>query len=161
MHVLDRRTFHRVPGIPAISAHGRVLDFRRMQFQLAEAEYQRATAGLVAIHSQQAALIKGKSETHQEYTEFPQITGQQLASLTRWEHWTETESDRLMKLERAAQQELKKRRDILLGAQQKMRLLEKLQRNRQAHWQSAFEREIEELAADSVSSRYARELNQQ
>ncbi len=139
----------------------RVLDFRRMQFQVAEGECQRAAAELAAIDSRQAALRKGKSETHQEYTQFPQTTGQQLAPLTRWDHWTEIENDRLMKLEHAARQELKKRRDILLDAQQKMRLLEKLHGNRQAQWQSAFDREVEELAADSVCSRYARELKQQ
>jgi len=59
-------------------------------------------------------------------------------------------------MEQAAAQELAKRRAVLVEAQRKVRLLEKLHDQKRAQWQADFDREIEELAADSTSSRYAR-----
>ena len=79
-----------------------------------------------------------------------------MEPLTYWFHWTEIEAHRLLKLEQALTQELQKRRATLVEAHRKVRLLEKLQENRHAEWQREFDREIEEIAADAVNSRFVR-----
>jgi flagellar biosynthesis chaperone FliJ len=114
----------------------RVLDFRRTQFQVAESECQRAAAKLHAIQAQQAALASRRSQTRTAFAQLPEV-------------WADKTTDHLVRLERAAAQELQKRRDALVEAQRKVRLLEKLHDHRKAQWQSDFDRETEELAADS------------
>jgi hypothetical protein len=134
----------------------RVLDFRRAQFQIAEAACQRATAQLHAVQARNAALASRKSDTKRAFSHLSEVAGRELSPLTGWYEWTLTEQGRLMNLERAAAQELCKRRDALVEAQRKVRLLEKLEKDRRIEWQAAFDREIEELAADSTNSRYTR-----
>jgi flagellar export protein FliJ len=133
----------------------RVLDFRRMQFQLAEADCHQAEVKLHAIQAQSVALAAAKSETRNSVAQVHNISGRDLAPLTGWYRWTEGEKRRLTNLENGAAQELQKRRAALVEAQRKVRLLEKLHDGRRTQWQSDFDREIEELAADSINSRYA------
>lgn len=134
----------------------RVLDFRRMQLQLAEGAYQRASAKLHGIQAQQAALTARKLETRKAFSSLPEVHGQDLSPLPGWYGWTVRARDALGQMERAAAQDLEKRRAALVQAQQKVRVMEKLQERRQGEWQVAFDRELEELAADSTNSRYAR-----
>jgi flagellar export protein FliJ len=135
----------------------RVLDFRRVQFQLAESEYHQAEARLRGIQAQYAALAAKKSETRISFTRLPIVSGRILEPLTYWFQWTETEALRLAGLEKALALEVRKRREALVEAQRKVRLLEKLRENRHLDWKAGFDREIEELAADSTNSRYARD----
>ena len=135
----------------------RVLAFRQVQFQVAESEYHQAETRLHAIQAQYAALAAMKSETRNSVARLPIVAGRILEPLTYWFHWTETEAYRLMKLEQALKLEVQKRREALVVAQRNVRLLEKLHDNRHAEWQSAFDREIEEIAADSINSRYVRD----
>jgi UDP-2,3-diacylglucosamine pyrophosphatase LpxH len=134
----------------------RVLGVRRTQFQVAESECRQAECRLRAIQAQQAALAARKSETRNSVVRLPIVAGRILEPLTYWFHWTETEAHRLIKLEQALTQELQKRRVALVEAHRKVRLLEKLHDNRQAEWQREFDREIEEIAADAINSRYVR-----
>jgi len=86
------------------------------------------------------------------------VAGRTLAPLSDWFHWTETEDQRYTKLEKALGQELERRRTALMEAHRKVRLLEKLHDNSHAEWQAEFDREIEEIAADAINSRYARDI---
>jgi flagellar export protein FliJ len=134
----------------------RVLGFRRTEFQMAESEFHQAEARLHAIQAQNAALAAAKFETRNSVARIPFISGRDLEPLTYWFRWTETENNRLTSLEESAVQELHQRREALIEAQRKVRLLEKLHDSCHARWQSAFDKEIQELAADSINSRYAR-----
>jgi septin family protein len=136
----------------------RVLAVRRTEFQLAESACRQAEARLRALQAQHAALAAAKSETRVSITRLPIVAGRILEPLTYWFHWTEAEAYRLTNLEKALAQELQKRREALMEAHRKVRLLEKLHDNRHAEWQAEFDREIEEIAADSINSRYARFL---
>jgi hypothetical protein len=136
-----------------------VLGLRRTQFQIAEAQCRQAEARLRVIQAQHAALAAMKSETRNSVVRMPIVAGRILEPLTYWFHWTETEAQRLMKLEQALTLELKKCRAALLEAHRKVRLLEKLRDTCHVEWQSAFDREIEETAADAVNSRYVRTLS--
>ena len=135
----------------------RVLDFRRMQFQVAESECQRAAAKVHAIQAQQTALAARKLETRRAFAGLPETSGGDLAALPGWYNWTIKANTYLGQIERLALQEMAKRRETLVQAQQKVRLLEKLMAKRQGEWQITFDRELEELAADSTNSRYSRE----
>lgn len=127
----------------------RVLDFRNVQLQLAESEYQRATAKVRSIQAQQAALAYRKSETRKSVVRLPEISGQDIASLSGWLQWTEGRRTLLTGMEQAAMQEVAKRRIVLMEAQRKVQLLEKLRDRRKGEWQTAFDRELEEQAADA------------
>jgi hypothetical protein len=133
-----------------------VLSLRRTQFQLAESECRQAEGRLRAIQAQHASLASQKSETRNSVVRLPIVAGRILEPLTYWFHWTETEARRLTKLEQGLTQELQKRRAALVEAHRKVRLLEKLHDNRQADWQTEFDREIEQIAADAFNSRYIR-----
>jgi flagellar export protein FliJ len=134
----------------------RVLDFRRVQFQIAESEYHQAEARLHGIQAQYAALASAKSETRNSVARLPIVAGRILEPLTYWFHWTETEALRLMNLEKALALEVQRRREVLVEARRKVRLLEKLREKGRVEWQAASDREIEEIAADSFNSRYSR-----
>jgi flagellar export protein FliJ len=135
----------------------RVLAVRRTQFQLAESECRQAEARLRTIQAQHAALAATKSETRNSVARLPIVAGGTLEPLTEWFRWTETEAQRLTKLENTLAQELQQRRQSLIEAHRKVRLLEKLHDNRHAEWQTAFDRETEEIAVDAINRRYVRE----
>ena len=127
----------------------RVLDFRQTQFQIAESEYRNAAEKLRAIQARQAALDAGEAETRKRFANLAEADGRDLAPLPGWYRRTDAERGRLREQERAAAQELEKRRAGLIEAQRAVRLLEKLHENRQREWQAAFDKELEELAADT------------
>jgi flagellar export protein FliJ len=134
----------------------RVLDFRRTQFQIAESECQRTAAKLHSIQAQQASLASQRFQTRKLFSGLAEVASRDLAPLPAWFKWTETAGRHLANLERVTQQELEKRRQMLVDAQRKVRLLEKLRDDRKGQWQVEFDREIEQLAADSTNSQYAR-----
>jgi flagellar export protein FliJ len=134
----------------------RVLELRRTQFQIAEIDYSRALSKLHAAQASRATLAEKQLETRRSFSRMQQVQGQDLAPLGDWYRWADGEASRLTGVEQAAAQEVEKRRLSLVEAQRKTRLLEKLRDQRQKQWQSAFDKEIESLAADSTSSRYAR-----
>ena len=135
----------------------RVLEFRQTQFQLAESECQHAAARLRSVQAQQAALAARRWETRKAFANLPVVAGGDIAPLPIWYQWTVRAGDRLVAQERAASAELQKRRTALVEAQRRVRLLEKLRDTRLAEWQAAFDRELEELAADSANSRFLRD----
>ena len=134
----------------------RVLEFRRTLFQAAESECQRAAAKLQAVRAQQAALASRKFETRRTFANRHEVSGTELAPLSGWFEWTAMIDGQLSRMERAAVAELETRRGALIDAQRQVRLLEKLRDQRQLQWKAEFEREIEELAADSTNSRFSR-----
>jgi flagellar export protein FliJ len=134
----------------------RVLDFRRTQFQIAESECRRTAAKLHSIQAQQASLASQRLQTRKLFSGLAEVASRDLAPLPAWFKWTETAGRHLANLERATQQEFEKRRQALVEAQRKVRLLEKLRDDRKGQWQVEFDREIEQLAADSTNSRYSR-----
>jgi flagellar export protein FliJ len=134
----------------------RVLDFRRTQFQLAENDYRRAQAAVLNIQEQQATLAARKQETRISFSQLPDAMGYDLEHLPDWYRWTTTEAERLTRLEAQAVTEVENRRRALIEAQRKIRLLEHLRDRRLGQWQSAFDKELEALAADSIASRYIR-----
>ncbi len=134
----------------------RVLDFRRMQFQVAESECHRAAANLHALQSQQAALALRKSETRSWFARLPEAHGRELAPLPGWYRWTVTEREHLLSLERLAAQELEKKRAGLIEARRRVRLLETLREHQLAQWQRESDRELEEISADAMNSRHSR-----
>jgi flagellar export protein FliJ len=137
----------------------RVLDFRRTQFQIAESQCHQVEARLRTVQAQHTALAARKTETRTAISRLPMVAGGTLAPLTDWLHWTITEDQRFAKLEKALDQELQKRRTALVEANRKVRLLEKLHEQRRVEWQAEFEREIDEIAADAVNSRYAKAVS--
>ncbi|HZZ38892.1 MAG TPA: hypothetical protein VFE06_07165 [Acidobacteriaceae bacterium] len=134
----------------------RVLEFRQTQFQLAESEFQHAAAKVRSLQAQQAALIARKWETRRTIASLPQVKGGHLAPLPGWYQWTVRAADQLSALEREATADLQKRRQAMVEAHRQVRLLEKLRDKRRGEWQAAFDRELEELAADSTNSRFSR-----
>ena len=134
----------------------RVLDFRRTQFQLAENDYRRAQAAVLNIRERQATLSARNKETLNYFSQLPAAMGYDLEHLPDWYRWTTTEAERLTRLEAQAVTEVENRRRALIEAQRKIRLLEHLRDRRLGQWQSAFDKELEALAADSIASRYIR-----
>ena len=102
----------------------RVLAFRGIEFQLAEAECRQAEARLRTVQAQQAALAARKAETRHSVTRLSTVSGGTLQPLSDWFHWTEAEAKRLKELEHTLSQELRRRRQALVEAHRKVRLLE-------------------------------------
>jgi len=136
----------------------RVLEFRRTQLQVAESECRRAEAKLNAVQARQTALDLRKTETRNAVARLPSVAGHDLWALPDWYRWTDAEKSRLTRLENASAEELEKRRAAAMEAQRKVRLLEKLHDKRRAEWQGAFDREVEEQAADAFRGRDTRLL---
>jgi len=108
------------------------------------------------IQEQQATLAARKQETRISFSQLPDAMGYDLEHLPDWYRWTTTEAERLTRLEAQAVTEVENRRRALIEAQRKIRLLEHLRDRRLGQWQSAFDKELEALAADSIASRYIR-----
>jgi flagellar export protein FliJ len=137
----------------------RVLDFRRMQFQVAENDYRHAQAAVLNIQERQVALDTRRYEIRRSFSKLPDAMGYDLKHLPDWYRWAAAEAERLTRLEAQAVAEVEKCRQTLIETQRRIRLLEHLRDRRRHEWQAAFDKELEALAVDSIARRYNRAGN--
>jgi flagellar export protein FliJ len=137
----------------------RVFDWRRTQLQLAEARVEQQLAALAEIDRERAGLDATRHRTEAEVRHFTGLDGGDLSALGSFRQALKGR-DRALSAKRVeCQKELAVRQAAMLEARRRCRLLEHLKEKRLTEWQSAADRELDEVAADSYLAQWARALS--
>jgi flagellar export protein FliJ len=134
----------------------KALDWRGAELELAEAALQRQLAVLADLDRARAELQAAEVRSEAEVRAFNPLAGRDLAALGSFHIMLKAREKQLAARRVECRRELAARQADLLEARRRCRLLERLQERRRAEWQSAGDRELEELAADSYLAQWNR-----
>jgi hypothetical protein len=136
----------------------RVLDWRQTELSLEEAKYKRLAARLAALHAHKDGLNAAILEVGRGPDRSRSVSAADLAVSAACR-------ERLVREVAAAEGKivecgrlLAAQRESMVAARRRVRLLENLKERRRVEWSAAFEKELEEMAAESSQSRWRREL---
>jgi len=134
----------------------RVFDWRRTQLQLAEARVEQQLAALAEIDRERAGLDATGHRTEAEVRQFTGLEGGDLSALGSFRLALKVQDRALSASRVECQKELAVRQTVMLEARRRCRLLERFKDRRLTEWQSAADRELDEVAADSYLAQWAR-----
>jgi hypothetical protein len=134
----------------------KALDWRGMQLSLAEALVGRQLAALAEIDRERADLDAARQRTETEVRQFPRIEGGDLSALGSFRLQVKARDQVLAAKRVEVQKELAARQAEMLEARRRCGLLERLKERRLTEWNSAANKEWDELAADSYMAQWAR-----
>ena len=134
----------------------KALDWRRTQLGLAEAQLQRQLAALADLDRERLELEAVGRRTEVEVRSFHPLEGGDLRALGSFRLLVKTQERQLAARRMECQKEVAVRQAAMLEARRRCRLLERLLERRRAEWQTACDRELEELAADSYLALWSR-----
>jgi hypothetical protein len=134
----------------------KALDWRRAQLALAEGRVERQVAALAAIDQARTELAAMGHRADLEVRQLQPLEGGDLSALGRFRLAIKVRGAELAAQRVECQKELAARQADLLEARRRCRLLDRLKERRWAEWQSARDRELEELASDSYLAQWAR-----
>jgi flagellar export protein FliJ len=134
----------------------RALDWRRTQLELAEARVEQQLASLAAIDQARTSLDAIGQGAETEVRRFTGLVGGDLSALGSFRLALKGRARDLAVKRVECERELAARQAAVLEARRRYRLLERLKERRRAEWQSAAERELDELAADSYLAQWSR-----
>ena len=134
----------------------RALDWRRTQLEVAEARVQQQLGALTAIDNARVDLGAMGQRAELEVRQFSGLEGGDLSALGEYRLNLKVRARQLAAQRVECQKELAARQTAMLEARRRCRLLERLKARRLSEWQSAADRELDELAADSYLAQWAR-----
>jgi flagellar export protein FliJ len=134
----------------------KVLDWRRQQMELEEAGFKRQSTAIAEMDGACAALEASGIRAELEVRAWKPLAGNDLAALAGFRLHTRRQEQEIARLRAEAQKKLEAQKATLLEARRRCRLLERLRERRLAEWQTACDRELEELAAESYLAGLAR-----
>ena len=134
----------------------KALDWRRRQLELEEAHFKQQSAALAELDRRraenEAAGISAEVEVRQRGT----VAGRDLAALDRFRLRVKSEEARIAQERVEAARVLAERHQSMLEARRRARLLDQLRERRLEAWESARDRELEEMAGESFLARWNR-----
>jgi hypothetical protein len=127
----------------------RALDWRKTQLELEENKLRQLAAALeeLALAAVRLDLAKGRAE--QTVRECRAVEAGDLWALAAYRQRLMAERQALDARREAGARQVTAQRQVVLAAQRRCRLLEKLADRRRAEWQREADRELESLAAES------------
>lgn len=134
----------------------RALEWRQTQLELAEARVQQQLAQLAAIDEARSELGSQGQRVELEVRQFTALEGSDLSALGEYRLNLKARARQLAVQRVECQKELSTRQNAMTEARRRCRLLERLKARRLSEWQSAADRELDELAAGSYLAQWAR-----
>lgn len=135
----------------------KVLTWRRAQLQLEEAKLQRQIEAVAELDRERAQLEARAIRLESEARNWSPLAGQDLAALSSFHRHVQDREQDLAARRRQALELLESQKQALLEARRRCRLLERLEQRQRAEWQTAADREWEQLAAESFLSGLVRQ----
>lgn len=135
----------------------KVLEWRRLQLERAEAEFRQRASALAQIDRTRAELQDKENRTIGQVREWNPVSGRDLESLGLYRADVRSQQERLANRRCACERDLAESQRNLLEVQRRCRLLERLKERRYAEWHAGLERELQELASESFLARWNRD----
>ena len=138
----------------------KALELRRKQLELAEARYKQQLAELASLDrlraETEAAGIRAEIEVRQRTS----VSGRDLAALDHFRLRVKNDEARIAAQRVEAARESAVRQEAMLEARRRSRLLDRLRERRVAEWETARDRELDEIASESYLAQWNRRASE-
>ncbi len=134
----------------------KVLDWRRAQLGMEEIKFRQQATEIAAIDRQRIELADSLAAAEAQIRHISGAPGHDLAALGNYRLYVQAKDKALAAQLSECEKRLVEQRNAMLAARRRCRLLERLKERRQAEWEAARNRELEELASDSFLAQWNR-----
>ena len=137
----------------------KVLEWRRTELELEEAKLQQRMGELRELDSERARLEADGIRAEVEVRGWSPLSGADLEALANYRQYVAGREQQIAARRKEARARAEEQKNAVLEARRRCQLLERLKERRQAEWQAAADRELEQLAAElhlAACSRYGR-----
>jgi flagellar export protein FliJ len=132
----------------------RVLSWRAKQLEVEEARYRQCLAQVAALDHARAEMEAAGIQAELQVRGWSPLTGNDLRALAGFRTRIREKEAEIAKKRSESAQAAEAQRKIMLVAQRRCRLLERLKEKRLAEWQAAADRELEALANEAFLARW-------
>ncbi len=132
----------------------RVREYRVLQADLARAALDRLHAERSRVEAEHRALLDAR-QAEEVAVRAPgtSLTVTRLEALDQWQGYLQMARDRFAARLAEVDSRIERQRQMVVEADRQVGLLDKLEERQHAEWQVHFQKELEELAAESYNSR--------
>ena len=134
----------------------KVLELRAKQLELAEAHYKQQLAELGTLDRLRAETESAGIRAEIEVRQQPSVTGRELAALDHFRLRVKNDEARIAAQRVEAAREAAVRQESMLLARRRSRLLDRLRKRRLEEWETARDRELDEIASESYLAQWNR-----
>jgi flagellar export protein FliJ len=134
----------------------RVLDWRRMELEQAEMVFKQQSAALAEIDRQRAETDAADLRAQVEVRAWNPVWGGDLAALGAFRVEAQKRQQKLQATRAKSERGLAEQWKAMMEARRRLRLLERLKERRLSEWRAAYDRELEEQAAEAYLAQWGR-----
>jgi hypothetical protein len=134
----------------------RVLSWRQTQLTLAEADFERSRSSLQSIEAEIADLFRRDRAMTESLRTAQSLSASGMADLRSFREWVIREEKTLRSRFEQCRTRTEMLSTIVTETRRKVRLMERLKERRLEIHDIAFNRELEQMAAESVISAWCR-----
>jgi flagellar export protein FliJ len=135
----------------------RVLDLRNTQLEMEEVKLKQLMAAVADLDRRRMEIENAGRSAELEVREWRPVTGGDLAALGRYRMAVAQQEQNLDRQRVQAQQRVAEQHKVIQEARRRCRLLDRLKEKRLTEWETARDRELEEMAAESYLAQWNRE----
>lgn len=132
----------------------KVLDWRRTQLEVAEAELRKRAAALAAVDRERALVEAAAVAAEIEVRRASSVDGAELAALDEFRRHVHSQERMLAARRAECERRAAAQEAAMLEARRRCRLLERLRERRWSEWKAEADRELEQVAAESYLARW-------
>ena len=134
----------------------KALDLRRLQLELEESKFQQQAAALLELDRIRDHMRASRANAEAQVRAGGSALGLDLAALGAFRLHVQAKEKGLAQRRVEGEKKLEERRNAMLEARRRCRLLERLKERRKGEWDIAFNRELEAVAAESFLAQWNR-----
>ena len=134
----------------------KVLDLRKQQLKLEEAQFRRHLRALAEIDRRRAEYEAAGAAAEKQVRGWDPLFGRELHALGVFRLHTKQRELDLARPRSECQKQIAAQQKAMLEARRRVRLLERLKERRLAEWQTSADQEIEQLASESYLAAWVR-----
>ncbi len=133
------------------------LGWRRVRLELEESKLQELYAELSSRDARIAGLERDRAEVEQTVLGANIVDAGELGALDLYRRHLQREKERLTRERTECERRIAAQRELVLGAERDVLLLEKVRERRLHEWQREADREQEVLAAEAFLAEWSRQ----
>ena len=135
----------------------RMLDLRSTQLEIEQAHYKQCLEAVGALDRARAQLEAAGIQAEVQVRKWSPLAGGDLAALATFRGAVRRREQAIAKRRGAAAQAAAAQMTVMLHAQRRCRLLERLRERRLTEWRTQADKDLEILAAESYLARWPRD----
>jgi hypothetical protein len=134
----------------------KVLEWRRTQLEMEEAEYRRRLAVVAELDRRRAEVEASRESAERQIRCWNPVAGGELDALGGFRLHVKRQEAELAATRSEGQKHAERQRTLMLEARRRVLLLERFEERRLQEWREARDRELEELASESYLAKWRR-----